>query len=222
MAATQTQIRYPQLHDPRWLREQVNAGCSTIDIARVIGCAEPSVREALLRNGIQVRRTCKVCGETFDYDVYKAHRRHCKRPVNQTIRTATCPHCGEHFPPSTVNEHAERCYRNPAAYAITQELLNDGNGVIMSREKYIVRRAGTQAMSHHLLLKLFGSWSAVATAFGLLSSTEAADALMAKELADERVTMELERSIVEAEKHRGLSVCGMRALPTGGVAFMLR
>jgi len=213
---------YPQLADAAWLREQVAAGSGTVDIARVIGCSEPSVREALLRNGIQTRRTCRVCGETFDYNVYKTHIRTCKRPVNQTIRTATCPHCGESYPPSTVNEHARRCYRNPVAYAITQELLDDGNGVIMNRDKYIARRAGTQAMSHHLLLRLFGSWPAVATAFGLLSSAESADALMAKELAKERAALELERRILESEKHRGLPVCGMRPLPGGGVAYMLR
>jgi len=222
MAATLTQVRYPQLHDPAWLRQQINAGKSTIEIAQIVGCAEPSVREALLRNGIQTRRTCRVCGETFDYNVYKTHIRTCKRPVNQTIRTATCPHCGECYPPATVNEHAQRCYRNPVAYAITQELLDNGDGVILQRDHYIQRRAGTQAMSHHLLLKLFGSWAQVATAFGLLSSAEAADALMARELAAERATMELEQRILAAEHHRGLPVCGMRPLPGGGVAYMLQ
>lgn len=213
---------YPQLHDREWLQAQVNAGRNSADIAAIVGCSAPGANDALVRNGVMVQRTCKVCGETFDYQGYKAHIRQCKRPLNQAIRTATCPHCGEMFQPATVAEHAERCYHNPVAYAMTRQLLDDGDGVIMQRDQYIARRVGTRAMSHHLLQRLFGSWPQVAAAFGLLSSADAAEARAADEVAEEREIAELERKILEAEQHRGLPACGMRALPTGGVAYMLR
>ncbi len=168
-----------------------------------------------------MQRTCKVCGETFDYPSYKAHIRQCKRPLNQAIRTATCPHCGQMFHPSTVAEHAERCYRNPVTYAMTRQLLDNGDGVILQRDQYIARRVGTQAMSHHLLQREFGSWPQVAAAFGLLSGADVAEKQAAAEVEEEREIAELERRILAAEKERGLPVCRVRETSTE-VHYVLR
>ncbi len=224
MAAIPTQDRYPQLHDREWLRAQIGAGSNAADIARLVGCTDQCARDALERNGVHLQRTCRVCGERFEYRTYRSHIRQCKRPRIQA-RTAVCPHCKKDFAPATVTEHAERCFHNPVVYAATRALLDDGNGVILQRQEYIKRRsaqrAGTRAMTRQLLSQEFGSWTAVADAFGLLTSVDAADVALRNEIDRERAAVELERRILESEQHRGLPVCRVRETPTE-VHYVLR
>lgn len=199
--------RYPELHDPAWLRAQVAAGANTLSIARIVGCSQAGAAWALRQHGIQILKRCNACGETFGHNDYRAHIRTCKCKV---AAPTTCPHCGERVAAAGMPKHVAHCFHNPAVREFTRSLVDDGTGAIVTRNVYMERRNNSTAITYEMLRQHYRTWPQVAAVFGLLDRRDTAERRQLAMLEDEAKAVQLERIILELEKDRGLAVCSVR------------
>lgn len=74
-----------------------------------------------------------------------------------------CTHCG--METRNLATHRNRCVKDPVVRARIKAVLDDGAGRIIAQKQY--RAVKQQPVSDVTLIKYFGSWGAVAAAFGL-------------------------------------------------------
>lgn len=145
----------------------------------------------------------------------------------------TCPHCGRLLLVQNVSAHAPACVRDPANHARVAAVLPDPDrpGYAVSSIEYNRLSGRLRLPSLESLRREYGSWMNACRAFGLKSvnryggyrspAISEAERIAALDAEVER----MQAAASPANPYRewsGLPVCGVRELPDGRLAWMVR
>ena len=152
-----------------------------------------------------------------------------------------CPHCGitGDRRGRLLREHITRCPRDPALYTAIKAALTGRDGYGLSRRAYEAGDYRGRVPSAGALRRTLGSWSAVLAYFDVPAADPATALLNAvirrslkigrrRATLDEIAAAEMAidaaiiRAALASKWDRGVAVCGVRRLPDGRYAWMLR
>lgn len=148
----------------------------------------------------------------------------------------TCPHCKRHFAPCGGEAHALMCMHAPDMPARVRAALEDPDrpGVALSIRAYSERAPQFAAAGRDALTRAWGpTWADVARRVGLkpgqksgpMKGTQNAGRRAATEnaaIAEVEAALAADADLREQWERRGLPVCGVRQLPDGRMAWMVR
>jgi len=148
------------------------------------------------------------------------------------LRTVQCQHCGKQIDTRYSRLHADKCPQRPeVAAALRAVLCSEIDGCLASRAEYDFRRAPGMP-NGSTLCEHFGRWEALAEYFDLpLRSREATRRRHGRGISEQAwvhtpqpdpLLVGAKRAAWDYGEFDGLPVCNARALPGGGVAYVLR
>lgn len=140
-----------------------------------------------------------------------------------------CLHCGKGIARGGKGNHESHCIKNPDVRARIMAVLPDPEwpGYARKARDYEAHARVTGALNLHALQERIGSWTEVCAEFGLRAPGREQRSTKLDQAAVE-IDAEIAhaRAMVEAARverfEGGLQVCGVRKLPDGRLAWMVR